>query len=84
MLTRQMTRPLPVTMLVIALYILANVAYLCMLPLSEIQNAPDDRVGTAALQVLFGPVGAAIMAVGAWAQAGDDDGAAGARDRRDD
>ena len=51
------------TMLVIALYILANVAYLCMLPLSEIQNAPDDRVGTAALQVIFGPVGAGIMAV---------------------
>ncbi|HWM91018.1 MAG TPA: amino acid permease [Thermoanaerobaculia bacterium] len=51
------------TALVTGLYILANVAYLCMLPLSEIQNAPDDRVGTAALQVLFGPVGAAIMAV---------------------
>jgi APA family basic amino acid/polyamine antiporter len=51
------------TTLVIGLYILANVAYLCMLPLSEIQNAPDDRVGTAALQVLFGPWGAAIMAV---------------------
>jgi basic amino acid/polyamine antiporter, APA family len=51
------------TTLVIGLYILANVAYLCMLPLSAIQTAPDDRVGTAALQVLFGPVGAAIMAV---------------------
>lgn len=51
------------TMLVIGLYVLANVAYLCMLPLSEIQNAPDDRVGTAALQVIFGPAGAAIMAV---------------------
>ncbi|HWN41078.1 MAG TPA: amino acid permease [Thermoanaerobaculia bacterium] len=51
------------TTLVIGLYILANVAYLCMLPLSEIQNAPDDRVGTAALQVLFGPIGAGIMAV---------------------
>lgn len=51
------------TMLVIGLYVLANVAYLCMLPLSDIQTAPDDRVGTAALQVLFGPVGAAIMAV---------------------
>ncbi len=51
------------TMLVIGLYILANVAYLCTLPLHAIQNAPDDRVATAALQVIFGPAGAAIMAV---------------------
>jgi APA family basic amino acid/polyamine antiporter len=51
------------TILVITLYILANVAYLCTLPLAEIQAAPDDRVATAALQVIFGPAGAAIMAV---------------------
>jgi basic amino acid/polyamine antiporter, APA family len=51
------------TMLVIALYVLANVAYLCMLPLQQIQTAADDRVGTAALQVLFGAAGATIMAV---------------------
>ncbi len=51
------------TILVITLYILANVAYLCTLPLSAIQTAPDDRVATAALQVIFGPAGAAIMAV---------------------
>ena len=51
------------TMMVIGLYILANVAYLCTLPLHAIQNAPDDRVATAALQVIFGPAGAAIMAV---------------------
>jgi APA family basic amino acid/polyamine antiporter len=51
------------TMLVIALYVLANVAYLCTLPLSAIQQAPDDRVATAALQVIFGPAGASIMAV---------------------
>ncbi|HKI02028.1 MAG TPA: amino acid permease [Thermoanaerobaculia bacterium] len=51
------------TMMVIGLYILANVAYLCTLPLAAIQNAPDDRVATAALQVIFGPAGAAIMAV---------------------
>ncbi|HYN64749.1 MAG TPA: amino acid permease, partial [Candidatus Limnocylindrales bacterium] len=51
------------TILVIALYVLANVAYLCMLPLADIQTAPDDRVGTAALQVLFGSAGAIIMAV---------------------
>ena len=51
------------TTLVMLLYVLANVAYLCVLPLSAIQHAPDDRVATAALQVIFGPPGAAIMAV---------------------
>jgi APA family basic amino acid/polyamine antiporter len=51
------------TILVIGLYVLANLAYLCTLPLSDIQNAPDDRVATAALGVIFGPAGATIMAV---------------------
>ena len=51
------------TLLVTALYVLANVAYLCTLPLAAIKTAPDDRVATAALSVIFGPAGAAIMAV---------------------
>jgi APA family basic amino acid/polyamine antiporter len=51
------------TSLVIGLYILANVAYLCTLSLHQIQNAPDDRVATAALEAIFGPVGASIMAI---------------------
>jgi basic amino acid/polyamine antiporter, APA family len=51
------------TALVTGLYLLANLAYLAILPLSEIQNAPDDRVATAALEVLFGPAGATVMAV---------------------
>ena len=51
------------TGLVITLYLLANVAYLCVLPLEKIQHAPDDRVGTAAMAVMFGGGGAAIMAV---------------------
>jgi APA family basic amino acid/polyamine antiporter len=51
------------TGLVIALYVLANVAYLVTLPLENIQNAPDDRVATAALQVIFGAAGATLMAV---------------------
>jgi APA family basic amino acid/polyamine antiporter len=51
------------TGLVITLYILANVAYLCTLTLHQIQTAPDDRVATAALQVIFGPVGAVMMAI---------------------
>ncbi len=51
------------TLLVITLYVLANVAYLCTLPLQAIQTAPDDRVGTAALNAIFGPAGATVMAV---------------------
>ncbi|MFL6290743.1 MAG: APC family permease, partial [Thermoanaerobaculia bacterium] len=51
------------TMLVIGLYVLANVAYLCTLPLEAIKTAPDDRVATAALSVIFGGAGASIMAV---------------------
>ena len=51
------------TTIVITLYCLANLAYLCTLPLAQIQNAPDDRVASAALGAVFGPAGAAIMAV---------------------
>jgi basic amino acid/polyamine antiporter, APA family len=48
---------------VVVLYLLANVAYVLTLPIAVIQHAPDDRVATAALQAIFGPAGAAIMAV---------------------
>jgi APA family basic amino acid/polyamine antiporter len=51
------------TALVIALYLLANVAYLCLLPLDQIQHAPDDRVATAAMNTVFSGAGAGIMAV---------------------
>jgi APA family basic amino acid/polyamine antiporter len=51
------------TSLVITLYLLANVAYLCLLPLDRIQNAPDDRVATAAIETVFSGAGAAIMAM---------------------
>ena len=37
------------SIIVISLYILANVAYLVTLPLSEIQPAPSDRVATSTL-----------------------------------
>jgi len=50
------------TIIVIALYCLANLAYLFALPLAQIQNAPDDRVATAALNAIFGPIGASLMA----------------------
>jgi APA family basic amino acid/polyamine antiporter len=48
--------------LVIALYLLANVAYLVTLPLAAIQTAPADRVGTATLRAMFPAVGSGLMA----------------------
>jgi len=48
---------------VIAMYLLANVAYLVTLPFSEIQHAPSDRVATATLQVIFPGKGTVLMAV---------------------
>ncbi len=62
------------TGLVSLLYVIANVAYLNVLPFSGdpngadvlargIQHAAQDRVGTAAMEVMFGPVGAIVMAV---------------------
>ena len=36
--------------LVVALYLLANLAYVVTLPLSAIQNAPQNRVATALMQ----------------------------------
>jgi basic amino acid/polyamine antiporter, APA family len=51
------------TSAVIGLYLLANVAYLVTLPVGAIQKAPADRVGTAALDVIFPGRGAAIMAI---------------------
>jgi len=72
-------RNLPLALLfgtggVTLLYVLANVAYLNMLPLAGdphgatvlargIQYATEDRVGTAAIETIFGSAGAAIMAV---------------------
>ena len=51
------------TIIVITLYCLANLGYLCTLTFAQIQNAPDDRVATAALNVALGPIGAALMAI---------------------
>ena len=51
------------TAIVITLYCLANVAYLFTLPLAQIQSAPDDRVATAVLKVIFGGAGANLMAI---------------------
>ena len=49
--------------LVVALYLLANLAYIVTLPLSAIQNAPQNRVATALMQAVFGPRGTVLMAI---------------------
>jgi APA family basic amino acid/polyamine antiporter len=51
------------TILVIGLYLLANVAYLAALPFAAIQNAPSDRVASETANVIFPGAGATIMAV---------------------
>ena len=48
---------------VTTLYVLANVAYLVVLPQDAIAHAPQDRVGTAALQAMFGAPGLYMMAI---------------------
>ncbi len=50
------------TTLVCGLYILANAAYLRVLGPTGIANAPQDRVGSAALQAILGSGGGLIMA----------------------
>ena len=61
-------RNLPLSLLlgtggVIALYLLANIAYLVTLRFEDIQKVPSDRVGSATADVIFPGAGAAIMAV---------------------
>lgn len=48
-------------LIVTMLYVLANVAYLSVLTGGEIQTAPEDRVGTAALQAMVGDAGLYLM-----------------------
>ena len=49
--------------LVVALYLLANLAYVVTLPLEGIQKAPQNRVATAAMETIFGQTGAIVMAI---------------------
>ena len=48
--------------IVVILYVLANISYLALLPFSEIQHAPQDRVAVAAMMSVFGNPGAMFMA----------------------
>ncbi len=61
------------TLIVVALYVMANIVYLLVLPLHGdahgatvvsrgIQYASEDRVCTAVMEVVFGPVGKWLMA----------------------
>jgi len=50
-------------LVVTTLYVLANVAYLVVLPADSIAHAPQDRVATAALEAMFGSAGLYIMAI---------------------
>ena len=64
---KQPERDLPLAMaggvlIVTVLYLLANFAYLNVLPAAAIATAPQDRVGTAALQAILGPPGLKLMA----------------------
>jgi basic amino acid/polyamine antiporter, APA family len=57
--TKNPRRNVPLSLLmgigtVVGLYLLANIAYLNVLPFSAIQTAPEDRVGTLAAQTILG------------------------------
>jgi basic amino acid/polyamine antiporter, APA family len=51
------------TFIVIGLYLLANFAYLVVLPFSAIQNAPSDRVAATMLQAIYPALGPTLIAV---------------------
>ena len=61
-------RNLPLSLLigcgvVVGLYLLANLAYVLTLPLTDIQTAPQGRVATATMQRILGSRGTILMAV---------------------
>ena len=47
---------------VVVLYLLANLAYIAVLPFPEIEHAPQNRVAVAMMNAMFGPLGAMCMA----------------------
>jgi APA family basic amino acid/polyamine antiporter len=48
--------------IVVLLYLLANLAYIAVLPFSEIEHAPQNRVAVAMMNAVFGHAGALGMA----------------------
>ena len=51
------------TIIVIGLYLCANFAYVVVLPFSEIQHAPSDRVASTMFQLIFPSVGPTLIAM---------------------
>ncbi|MFN7992119.1 MAG: amino acid permease [Bryobacteraceae bacterium] len=65
---RNPRRNLPISLalgvaIVMTLYIGANFVYISALPLEAVQHAPEDRVATAVMLRILGPVGVQVMAV---------------------
>lgn len=65
---RNPTRNVPLslafgTIIVIGLYILANFSYIVVLPFSEVQHAPSDRVASTMFQSIFPALGPALIAL---------------------
>jgi APA family basic amino acid/polyamine antiporter len=65
--TRNPERVLPRALIlgtssVVLLYLLANFGYVLTLPFDQIQDAPQDRVGTALMDHVLGPTGVSLMA----------------------
>ncbi|HVF47228.1 MAG TPA: amino acid permease [Pyrinomonadaceae bacterium] len=48
---------------VVGLYVLANLAYVVTLSLPDLQNAPNGRVATAVMEQIFGAPGVAMIAL---------------------
>lgn len=60
---RNMRRALLIgCLVVVGLYLAANVAYVVTLPLDSVQNATGNRVASVMMTEIFGPSGAALMA----------------------
>jgi APA family basic amino acid/polyamine antiporter len=51
------------TGLVIVLYVLANFAYVAVLPFADVQHTPADRVASAMMQAIFPSAGPVLIAV---------------------
>jgi len=51
------------TVIVIGLYMLANFAYVVVLPFSQVQHAQSDRVAAAMMEAIFPGTGAKIIAI---------------------
>jgi APA family basic amino acid/polyamine antiporter len=65
---RNPTRNVPLSLalgsiIVIVLYVLANFAYVVVLPFSEVQHSPSDRVASTMLQAIFPALGPTLIAI---------------------